>query len=268
MITDAWSRRAPWLGLIGSAVLVAALFFDPGTEVSQETEPGVVRVSRQQVLGSVNAAISETPSLRDEKDRLARDMEEGAIAQGLFVAEAFNQGLAISDYIVRNRMVELQVMSLYERADALVTPEAASEHFARNRERYRTFPRRYYLHLFVPVTNLVGEVEARERLEGLFQDDPNWGEPVWIKEDELRKSFGPTLARLVFDSPLSKWSEPYRSSMGWHYLMVLEEEPSRPFEFNEVAARATEDLRRELRREAYQEELARLKKKYWVEWTD
>ena len=50
--------------------------------------------------------------------------------------------------------------------------------------------------------------------------------------------------------------------------MVLEDEPGRVYELNEVRTKVTEDLRRNLKKEVYEKEISRLKKKYRVEWTD
>ena len=228
----------------------------------------MVRVSRQQVADAVEATVTETPSLSVELERLSEDMRESALAQSLFVAEAFSQGLAENDYIVRNRLVEIQVMSIYERADAMVTPGAVEEYFAGHRDRYVTLARRKVLHLFVPVTNRVGEGEARARLEGRLRDEAARGEAVWRDEEDLRTTYGPGLARQVFEMPLGEWSDLIRTSLGWHAVFIHDEEGARPYEPDEVRTRVTEDLRRELRQKAYWEELERLKGKYRVEWVD
>ncbi len=129
-----------------------------------------------------------------------------------------------------------------------------------------TRPRRLFYHLHAAVTNLVSEEEAYGRLLTLLDKDTKWGDPKWVTEEDLRKAYGPTLAKEVFEMPLSQWSEPLRSALGWHYIMVLDQEVSRPYSFGEVESRATEDHRRKLRQEAYDMELERLKKKYRVEW--
>ncbi len=260
-----WSRTAPWLGLAGAVVLITALMLAPGVEVPPESTDRVVQVSRRQIDDAVAAILSENPSLKDEVERLTEESREGAIAQSLFVAEAFDQGLAESDYVIRNRLVEMQVMALYERADAQVSAAAAREFYDENGDRYRTRPRRRCLHLFVPVTNLVDADEARRRLEAIFAEVDDWGEPRWVTVDDVRKEYGPTLAERVFAEPLNQWSEPIRSSLGWHYLMALEDDPSRALRFEEVRSRATEDCRRALRMKTYQAEVERLKAKYEVE---
>jgi len=253
--------------LAGSAVLTAGLFLAPGVEIS-EAGRAAVRVSRQQAADAVEATVIETPSLGSEVDMLSEEMRESALAQSLFVAEAFSQGLAESDYIVRNRLVEIQVMSIYERADAMVTPGAVEAHFARHRDRYARPARRKVLHLFVPVTNRVGEGEARARLEGRLRNEAARGEAAWRDEEDLRTTYGPGLARQIFEMPLGEWSDPIRSSLGLHTVLVQEEESTRLYKLDEVRTRVTEDLRRELRQKAYKEELERLKGKYVVEWVD
>jgi parvulin-like peptidyl-prolyl isomerase len=259
---------APWLGLVGSVVLVAALFLSPGSQMGAEQEDQVVKFSRAQVQGAVDAALAEDPSLRDHLDTLKEQMREGAMAQSLFVAEAFRQGLAANDYIVRNRLVELQAMALYEKADAQVTPEAVEQYYEKNRERYRSEPRRFCILIFVPVTNLVNDSEARAQLENIFVSRGESLEPVWVTRESLQKSYGPTLAKTIFNLPIGAWSSAIRSGVGWHYVKVVSEEPGRPLSLEEARNQVTEDCRRELRNQAYQEELKRLRARYRVEETE
>ncbi|HUT55134.1 MAG TPA: peptidylprolyl isomerase [bacterium] len=233
--------------------------------MSAEQEEPAVKVSRAQVQGAVDAALAEDPSLRDHLDTLKAQMHQGAVAQSLFVAEAFSQGLAANDYIVRNRLVELQAMALYEKADALVTPEAVKLYFEKNRERYRSLPRRQCLQIFVPVTNLVGDTAARARLESIFNEGRDRLEPAGVTQDGLQKLYGPTMAATIFKLPKGEWSAAMRSGVGWHYVKVLQEDPGRLLDLDEARNQATEDYRRELRNQAYQEELSRLRARYQVE---
>lgn len=258
----------PWLMLAGSAALTASLFLAPAKKDAESGGQPVVKVSRVQIETAMQAALMDNPSLGKDKDALLEKTREGVIAQSLFVAEAFSQGLAETDYIVRNRLVELQAMSLYERADAMVTPSAAASYFSENRGRYRSLPRRRYRHLFVPVTNLVSEDEARKRLEDIFADPAAREEPRWVSEDDLRKVYGKTLAETVFKMPVGEWSDAIRSPLGWHYLEVVEQDPARRLELDEVKTRVTEDLRREMRIRLYEQELERLRAKYRVEEAD
>lgn len=259
---------APWLGLAGAGVLAVSMFLAAGDDLPGQGTSSVITASKGQVESALGAKLAENPALKDDLEALRQSMEEGAEAQALFVAEAFRQGLAQHDYIVRNRLVELQVMTLYDKADAGINDQAVEKYYNDNRDRYLTTPRRQYLHLFVPVTNLVSEAEARARVERLVQDGAPGEEPRWVEEEELRKVYGPALARQVFEMPVGEWNGPIRSGMGWHYIRVLEEEPVRQYGLEEVRERVTEDLRRELRQEVYKKELERLRGKYKVEWAD
>lgn len=262
------SKTAPWLGLLGAGILMAALFLTIDPQIPEPGHPLVVKVSHDQMKRSLAAVIAENPRLLDERERLIDEIKEGAVSQSLLVAEAFSQRLAENDYIVRNRLAEMQVMSLYERAEIGVTPDAVDKYFARFRDRYRSFPRRRILHLFVPITNIVDVKEARHQLDDLFHNKPSPETANWFTQEQLRKKWGPALARQIFSMPLSMWSDPIRSNLGWHRIMVLEDEPGRVYELNEVRTKVTEDLRRNLKKEVYEKEISRLKKKYRVEWTD
>jgi len=157
-------------------------------------------------------------------------------------------------------------MALHEKAEAGVTQEAAESYFSSHRNWYLSLPRRKFLQVFVPVTNLVSADEAMHRLDDLFRKNASTENALWITEDQLRKKWGPTLARQIFALPLSKWSEPIRSTRGWHRCIVLEEELQKPYELDEVRTKVVEDLRRHLKQKVYQEEIARLKTKYKIEW--
>jgi hypothetical protein len=268
MNRNIWRLSAPWIGLLGAVLLLAAILLAMDLPSFQPAQSYVVKVSRERMKSSLEAFIAENPRMRDDRDLLLKEMREGAVAQSLLVAEGFYQGLAENDFIVRNRIAELQVMALYEKADTMVTPEAAETYFAMHSDRYYTLPRRFYLHLFVPVTNLVDADEAARRLEKLYQNESSWGDPKWVTENQLRRRWGPTMARRIFEMPLSQWSEPIFSNFGRHRILVLKEEPERLHEFEEARTRATEDLRRELRLKTYEDEISRLKKIYKVEWTD
>lgn len=268
MNRNIWRLSAPWIGILGTVLLLVAILLTTKSPSFQPAQSYVVKVSREQMKSSLEAVIAENPSMRDDHDLLLKKMREGAVAQSLLVAEGFYQGLAENDYIVRNRIAEIQVLALYEKADTMVTPEAVEIYFTAHRDRYFTLPRRLQLHLFVPVTNLVDADEAAKRLEKLFQDQSSWGDPKWVTEDQLRRHWGPKMARRIFEMPLSQWSDPISSNLGQHRILVFNEESERPYELDEVRTRVTEDLRRELKLKTYEDEISRLKKIYKVEWTD
>ncbi len=261
-------KIAPWIALAGSIAIFSTLLFLPDQTHSISREPPCVKISREQLETSLAAIIAENPTLKDQKDSLLEDIREGAVAQALLVAEAFSQGLAEKDYIVRNRLAELQIMALYEMAEAAVTSEAAVIYFSKNREKYHALQRRLVLHLFVPVTNVVKKEEAEKRLEKLFNDNTRWEKSNWTTEYQIKRKWGPSIARLVFEMPLNKWSQPIASEQGWHRIKVFSTEQGRAYEFDEVSTRVMGDLRRELKTRIYEDEIKRLKNIYKVDWTD
>jgi hypothetical protein len=52
----------------------------------------------------------------------------------------------------------------------------------------------------------------------------------WIGRDRLPEDF----AKAIFKLPLGKVSEPFRTKLGWHIVLVQERRPARPMEFPEV----------------------------------
>ncbi len=268
MKKDMLKKIAPWIALAGSIAIFATLLFLPEKTQSVPQNPPCVKISKAQLDTSLSAIIAENPSLRDQKDAVIKEIREGAVAQALLVAEAFSQGLAEKDYIVRNRLAELQIMALYEMAETSVTSEAAEIYFSKNRKKYHALPRRLVGHLFVPVTNVVKKEEAKKQLEKLFKNNNKLEEPKWATENQIKRKWGPHIAMQVFEMPLTKWSKPIASELGWHRIKVFNVEQGRAYEFNEVSTRVLGDLRRELKNKIYEDEIIRLKKKYSVEWID
>ncbi len=260
------SKIIPWVVLSGAVLLVAALLSAPGIDPSKPVEQQVVTISRDYVESSLESIIEKKPKLRKKRDQLEEDIKKVAIAESFLLMEAYNQGLALSDQVIRSRLVELQLTALHERADAAITPEAIQKHFSENREQYRVMPERHYLHLFVPATTPENFDQAKQQLEKQFQDDSFQEEPRWVTKDQVRVSWGPDMADHLFKIPLLQWSAPIRSHQGWHRIRALEEKSGQFYELEDVMSRVTEDLRKEMRRRIYDQEIARLNNKYKVEW--
>jgi parvulin-like peptidyl-prolyl isomerase len=73
-----------------------------------------------------------------------------------------------------------------------------------------------------------------ESLAAKFSEDERsnkaGGSLGWIGRDRLPEDF----AAQVFKAPLGKASEPFRTKLGWHIVLVKERRPVRPMEFSEV----------------------------------
>ena len=130
-------------------------------------------------------------------------------------------------------------------------------------------------HLFVRVTNVTDDEKARATLDKLYNEalGPESGmsnavklaiAPVWISREELRSRFGPTFTEQLFSLPVGDWSDPINSTSGWHKVRVLEHQPEKVRDFEEVQAEVENDLRTKLRLEVYNKELELLAKKYNV----
>lgn len=236
-------------------------------------------VSRQMIQVMVDAALNENPALRESLPTLEKEYEQTAIAQEMIVAETIEQGIAHKDPIVRNRLSELFILSIYQEADLQVTPETVSRYYKEHKEKYTMPERRLIQHLFVRITNIVDEDKAKKTLEKLFKQSllpsPRIPEtvakaiaPVWVSREELRLQFGPLFADKIFWMPVGEWSEPFQSTTGWHRVRVLEHQPAHVRPLEEVSAEVENDLRSKLRLDYYYRELERLKTKYDVRITE
>ncbi len=177
-------------------------------------------VSRQMIQVMVDSALKENPALRETLPTLEKEYEQTAIAQEMIVAEAIEQGIANKDPIVRNRLSELFILSIYQQADLQVTPEAVRKYYEEHKEKYTMPERRLIQHLFVRVTNVMDEDKAKITLEKLFKQSQLSPSrmpeavakaitPIWISRQELRLQFGPLFADKVFWMPIGEWSEPF-----------------------------------------------------------
>lgn len=281
-------RYTGWLFLVGGFLVFISLFGyygkndqEPSNQKSNKNTKGKreLTVSRQMIQVMVDSALKENPALRETLPTLEKEYEQTAIAQEMIVAEAIEQGIANKDPIVRNRLSELFILSIYQQADVQVTPEAVRKYYEEHKEKYTMPERRLIQHLFVRVTNVMDEDKAKITLERLFKQSQLSPSrmpeavakaitPIWISRQELRLQFGPLFADKVFWMPIGEWSKPFQSTSGWHRVKVLEHQPEHIRPFEEVSAEVENDLRSKLRLDYYYRELDRLKTKYDVKITE
>jgi len=272
---------APLAIIAGALLLGVSLLYQsrtgdvPAGERSGKSRRERLEISRDLINSMVDNALSENPSLRENREVLRRQITKGVGEEEMIVAEAVRQGLASTDPIARNRLRELILLGLYQRADAGVTPEAMKEHYRKHRRDYFLPEMRKARHLFVRVTNVTDNEKARVTLENLLAEakGPEAGQsedlkkavaPVWVTRSEVTLKFGPTFADTFFSIEPGEWSGPIQSTSGWHAVRILEVSPARQRSFEEVRAQVESDLRKKLRHEAYVEEIERLSEKYEV----
>lgn len=285
------NRYALWAVAIGVVLLVVSIM--SRTEVTMTTEPveapdeeffaepqpapakKKLVVSEAMVDVMMEAALRENPSLRESELEIRREFLKGLVAQEMMVAEAIDMGLAATDPITRNRLSELIMLTIYQRADTGVTDEAIRAYYNSNRHKYKMPEKRRVQHLFVRVTNVTDDKKAQETLDRLFKEarGPESDrskvvkaaiDPRWIAREELRTRFGPSLTEWLFALEVGDWSEPYRSTSGWHKVRIMEESAERIRDFDEVRAEVEADLRQSLRLGAYEREMERLSRKFEV----
>jgi hypothetical protein len=130
------------------------------------------------------------------------------------------------------------------------TENAARAWFDQHRDQYRVPERARVSHIFLTGHNQekpdrsgeISEINRKltageatlESLAAKFSEDERsnkaGGSLGWIGRDRLPEDF----AEQVFKLPLGKASEPFRTKLGWHIVLVQERRPSRLLEFPEV----------------------------------
>ncbi len=248
---------------------------DSFTNANERTRKKQLEISRELISSMVDSALAENPSLRENKQMLRGQIRKGLEEEEMIVAEAVRQGLASTDPIARNRLRELIILGLYQEADAGLTSEAIKEYYRNHKRKYFMPEMRKARHLFVRVTNVTDDEKAHKTLKKLLAEakGPEEGQsedlkkaiaPKWITRSEVTSRFGPTFADTFFSVEPGGWSEPIRSTSGWHTIEILEVSPARQRSFEEVEAQVKSDLQKKLRHEAYVREIERLSEEYEV----
>lgn len=272
---------APLAVVAGALLLGVSLFHQfPGdggsaAKSNQQGQKEQLEISVELISSMLDGALTENPSLRENKEMLRKQIRKGLEEEEMIVAEAIRQDLASSDPIARNRLRELIMLAIYQQADAKLTPEAIKEYYLRHKQKYFMPEMRKAQHLFVRVTNLTDNEKAQSTLEKLLaeargpeaeqsEDLKTAITPKWVTKSEVTARFGPTFADTFFSLEPGGWSEPIQSTSGRHAVKILKVSPPRQMSFEEVRAQVKSDLQKKLRHEAYVKEIERLSEKYEV----
>jgi hypothetical protein len=209
-----------------------------------------------------------------ERDR--RKLVDDFIREEALYREAKALGVAETDYVVRERMVQSALFLADAAAGSTPINEADIEaYFKKHADDYRVAPSVTFSHVF-----FVGdgaEEKARAMVERLnaagapFEAATQFGDrfPFHVNYVErtyeyVASQFGDVTTEALFDAatPLQRWSGPYRSDYGFHAIFVSGRVEGRLPELAEIRDRVVEDAQRAKDASAREREVAEIVKRY------
>ncbi|MFI5364926.1 MAG: peptidyl-prolyl cis-trans isomerase [Candidatus Binatia bacterium] len=205
--------------------------------------------------------------------------EEAAIIQQfvdneVLYREALALGLDRGDIVVRRRLVQ-KMEFLTEDLEPIPEPTDAvlQAYLDAHAEPYAIAARVALTHVFISTDRHADHAAAdaaQLRQQLLAGADPAaLGDPFLRGRDfaastqaELSAVFGAAFAAQVMSLPVGSWSEPVRSSYGWHLVRVTARADGYAPNLAEVRAAVDRDWREERRSELNRLALARLRRRY------
>lgn len=184
--------------------------------------PGVITLSRSQILAQHTARLGRAPTPEELAQALDRETERRALHR-----EAQRLGLDQADPIIGRRLV--QKMDLL--AEDLSAMEAATESelqafLQAHAQSYEAAERRNVEHVYLSLAGAqTAEVEAIARALKTDASPEALGEPFsagrsfrFRTQAELARTLGPDVARAAFEAPAQAWGGPWSSVYGLHWV--------------------------------------------------
>ena len=265
--------------------LEAALFDQSGSDLVKQSQDERTRAGLQQLIEErlILQAAKQAKVTVDDKlveDRLAvaarRFHSEDEFEKAL-VSEGLTRGMLRKRY--RDQLMMQKVIEQDVRSKIVVTPSEISRYYEQHPEEMSSAPRVRARHILVRVTPERSEAEALSTVEGLRRNIANGtsfadaakessegpeaaqgGDLGWVVPGHLR----PELDNVLFQMAEGIVSEPIRSSIGYHLLVVEERDAVRTWAFEEVEASIREKLLRQKFEKRLAQWLADLRAKAYV----
>jgi peptidyl-prolyl cis-trans isomerase C len=245
-------------------LLVAALFFlslGPPVAESDRTRVVITDADVAHVRAKWMRTWNRPPTAEELQGALQRYVREEILYR-----EALAMGLDRGDPTVKLALVRKLSMMASGLADQReISDEEIAAYFALRKERYRIPQRTSLWQVFInrDQRGETAESYAREVLAELRESQPQpqelaaFGDPLMLDQifdeatdQDLVRTFGGPFVDAVSALAPGDWQGPVASGYGLHLVQVIDREPSRFPEWQQVRERILEDMRYEARRAA------------------
>ena len=203
---------------------------------------------------------------------------DNQIREEILYREAIALGLDADDTIIRRRLAQkMQFLAEDLATQAQPSDEQLLAFYNNNRDSL-TDPAQYsFTHIYFSPDQRGDKVAADaelvrlELLDRAVEHAPERGDRFMLESDfealtehQVARLFGNEFAREVFQLTPGEWAGPVVSGYGLHLVRVLDTEPARLPEFEEIRDRVTNLYLDDLRRRTNEEVYERLKSRYEI----
>jgi len=209
-----------------------------------------IEISKSE-LAVIEAAEAARHGARTLEPAKADEVTSRVIADRMLFAEGVRLGLDRDDPIIQQRVVQKVLLLAESLGGATREPTRAElrAHYALVAARYRKPPIYHVMHVFAARRE---DLPPASALGGTGL--PDLGEPFPLPRDtrathdDLHRAYGEAFADAVAElaqtppRPSSQYSEPVRSSFGWHRIRVVDVAPERVQPFEEVERQVAFDV--------------------------
>ena len=256
--------KTPAARMILLGLLVAALFFlslGPPVAESDRTRVVITDADVAHVRAKWIRTWNRPPTAEELQSALQRYVREEILYR-----EALAKGLDRGDPTVKLALVRKLSMMASGIADQReITDQEIEAYFALRKERYRIPQRTSLRQVFVnrDQRGETAEGHALEILAALRERQPQpqelaaFGDPLMLDQSfseatdqDLARTFGGPFVDAVSELAPGDWQGPVVSGYGLHLVQVIDREPSRLPEWQQVRERILEDMRYQARRAA------------------
>ena len=213
--------------------------------------------------------------------RLLRNMAFLGLSEGKTDQEAYEQALEmrlhLGDEVVKRRLIQvMEQLLLASNPPRQPTEEELADEFELRKEELRRPPRYSIEHLYFnrERENDIETVVATIQEQGLNPTQAREMSSPFLpgylfksqSPDQLARHFGAAFVKnLEQEGPVSgQWLGPIRSTYGMHYVWVIDVEPARDAQLEEVRTLLLRDLESRARNQSLEESLARMREQYEV----
>lgn len=257
--------------LLGAALFVIFRF----TRGNGSDESSQILVKQGQIH-SLAAAFERTWQRQPTPEELDGLIEDH-VREEIAVREAIALGLDRDDAIIRRRLrMKLDLVSEELASQTDPTDAELLAFMQQHADSYRIDPAVAFLQVyFNPDKRRDAAAEAKVTLSRLRKE--SWTEPhalgdpsllpqqvALTSQSDVSRQFGEEFTAAILQLEPGQWSEPVRSSFGWHLVFVSETRPGRMPELSEVRDAVERDWFAVRRKEMQEEFYRQLRKRYDV----